>query len=81
MSEQLVADIWSEIKRYVNPHDRAEAADTVLSVMIDHDLDAADIRAAFGSDPDMKAALAAHLDDDATEDEYDDDMDDEDPDR
>jgi hypothetical protein len=49
--------------------------------MIDHDLDAADIRAAFGSDPDMKAALAAHLDDDVAEDDYDDDMDDEDPDR
>jgi hypothetical protein len=81
MSEQLVADIWSEIKRYVNPHDRAEAADTVLSVMIDHDLDAADIRAAFGSDPDMKEALAAHLDD-AEDDDYveDEDFDDEDQD-
>jgi hypothetical protein len=81
MTEQVVAEIWSELKRYINLHDRAEAADTVLSVMIDHDCDAADIRAAFATDPDIKAALAAHLDD-AEDDDYvdDEDFDDEDQD-
>jgi hypothetical protein len=49
--------------------------------MIDHDCDAADIRAAFATDPDIKAALAAHLDD-AEDDDYvdDEDFDDEDQD-
>jgi uncharacterized protein (UPF0305 family) len=78
MTEQLTADIWREIKRYINPSERGEAADTMLSVMIDHDCDIDDIRTAFAGDSIMKQALSAHLDaSEEPEEEYDEDYDEE----
>jgi len=64
MTEQLAAEIWREIKRYINPTDRADAADTVIAVMIDCNCDADDIREAFAGDTEMKRALQGYLDND-----------------
>ena len=76
MTEQLAANLWQEIKRYINPSERADAVETVLSVMIDHDCDPDDIRAAFAGDTEMKRALTAYLDEhDAEEEEYQDEDD------
>ena len=72
MTEQVAAEIWREIKRYINPGERTDAAETVLSVMIDHDCDPADIRAAFGSDAEMKRALQGYLDDQQDDDDEED---------
>ena len=40
MSVELASEIWSEIKRYVNSVDRNEAAETLVSVLIDNDVSA-----------------------------------------
>jgi hypothetical protein len=75
MSVELSKEIWDELKRYVNPQDRDEAAETLVSVLIDNDVDAADIKSVFKSDPGVKSALASYLKDheEADEDEdYDD---------
>jgi len=81
MSVELANEIWSELKRYVNTVDRAEAAETVVNVLIDNDVGADDIKSAFKSDSDIKKALASYLKDhEEEEDEYDDDTDDEDDD-
>jgi len=74
MSEVLASEIWSELKRYVNTVDRSEAAETLVSIMIDHDYDVDDIRDAFKGDTDVKKALTVYLDNDKdyTEDEEDD---------
>ena len=79
MSEVVVSEIWSELKRYVNTVDRSEAAETLVSIMIDHDYDVDDIRDAFKGDTDVKKALTVYLDNDKdyTEDEEDDIDDDE----
>jgi len=80
MSVELSKEIWDELKRYVNPQDRDEAAETLVSVLIDNDVDAAEIKSIFKSDPGVKAALASYLKDHADEEEddeeYDDDEDD-----
>ena len=86
MIETGANELWSELKRYVNTVDRAEAAVTVVSVLIDHDCDAEDIRDAFKGDSDIKRALTDYLDndkdyvddEDAEEDEDFDDFKDED---
>jgi len=78
MSVELSKEIWDEIKRYVNPHDRDEAAETLVSVLIDNDVDAADIKAVFKSDAEVKSALASYLKDHAEEEEDEEDFDDED---
>jgi hypothetical protein len=76
---QLANEIWSELKRYINTVDRDEAAETLVAVLVDHDIDADDIRDAFKSDSEVKRALTSYLDDaDDTEEEYEEYEDDED---
>ena len=38
MSVELANEIWSELKRYINTVDRDEAAETLVSVLIDNDI-------------------------------------------
>ena len=83
MPANLANEVWQEIKRYVNGMDRAEAAESLVSVLIDNDVSAEEIKAAFKSDSEVKQALKQYLDDHANEDDdddYDDDYDDEDDD-
>ena len=75
MSVELSKEIWDELKRYVNPQDRDEAAETLVSVLIDNDCDAADIKSVFKSDSGVKSALASYLKDHEEDDEYNDDDD------
>lgn len=82
MGVELAKEIWDEIKRYVNTVDRDEAAETLVSVLIDNDVDADEIKDVFKSDSEIKRALAHYLKDHADDDEdhddeeYDDDDDD-----
>jgi hypothetical protein len=83
MSVELSKEIWDELKRYVNPQDRDEAAETLVSVLIDNDCDAADIKSVFKNDSGVKSALASYLKDHADEEddeneEYDDEFEDDD---
>jgi hypothetical protein len=76
MSIEVAAELWGELKRYVNTVDRDEAAESVVSVLIDNDYDADNIRDAFKGDSDIKQALSAYLgnndiEDDAEEEEDD----------
>lgn len=64
MSEVLANEIWSELKRFVNTVDRAEAAETMVQILMDNDSDVDDIRSAFKGDSDIKRALTAYLDND-----------------
>jgi hypothetical protein len=78
MAVDLSHDIWNELKRYISTVDRADAADSLVSVLIDNDYDAEQIRSAFKSDTDIKRALQSYLDDteedldEEEEDDYDD---------
>ena len=78
MSVELASEIWSEIKRYVNSVDRNDAAETMVSVLIDNDVSAEEIKSAFKGDGDIKRALAEYLkEEEDLEEEEDDDYDDE----
>jgi hypothetical protein len=76
MSVELSKEIWDELKRYVNTVDRDEAAETLVSVLIDNDADADEIKSVFKSDSEVKRALTSYLKD--HEDEIDDDEEDDD---
>jgi hypothetical protein len=73
MSVELSKEIWDELKRYVNTVDRNDAAETLVSVLIDNDVAADEIKETFKSDSEVKRALAHYLKDheEADEDEYD----------
>ena len=80
MSEAVASAIWGELKRFVNTVDRAEAAETVIQILMDNDSDVEDIRDAFKGDTDIKRALTAYLDNDKDYVEEDDDEEPEDED-
>jgi hypothetical protein len=73
MIGKLEKEIWSELKRYVNTVDRDEAAETVVSVLIDNDVAADEIKDTFKGDSEIKRALTSYLKD--HEDEHEDDED------
>ena len=68
MTIEVAAELWSELRRYVNTVDREEAAESVVSILIDNDYDADDIRDAFKGDSDIKRALAAYSNNEEDED-------------
>ena len=71
MSVELSKEIWDELKRFVNTVDRDEAAETLVSVLIDNDVDADEIKSTFKNDSEVKRALAHYLKDHEEEDEDD----------
>lgn len=78
MSVELAAEIWGELKRYVNSVDRSEAAEALVNILIDNDVDAEDIKNSFKGDSDVKRALTDYLKDEEEEldeDDYDEDDD------
>ena len=64
MSAEVASEIWGELKRYVNVVDRMDAAESIVSILIDHDHDIDEIKDAFKGDSDIKKALTAYLDND-----------------
>ena len=81
MSVELSKEIWDELKRYVNTVDRQEAAETLINVLIDNDVNADEIRDTFKGDSEVKRALTSYLkeqdeDDEDLHDDEDDDYED-----
>ena len=73
MSVDLAAAVWEELKRYIGPLDRVEAADALVNLLVDSNFDADDIRDSFRGDVEVKKALQGYLDDHDNEEESDDD--------
>jgi hypothetical protein len=75
MSVELAKEIWDEVKRYVNTVDRDEAAETLVSVLIDNDVDADEIKSTFKTDAEVKRALTSYLKDHEDDEDVQDDED------
>jgi hypothetical protein len=73
MSVDLAREMWNELKRFVNSVDKDEAAETLVAVLIDNDIDADDIKSTFKTETEIKRALTSYL-----KDHQDDEVDDED---
>ena len=93
MSVELASELWSQLKTHISSVDRQDAAEEVVSLLIDHDYSAEEIRDEFSGDKHIKNALAHYLsvqddtesyddededDDDYGYDDYDEDEEDED---
>jgi hypothetical protein len=72
MHSQVTAELWGELRRFVGGADRAEAAEIVVSVLINNDEDPEDIRRAFKGDSDVRQALQEYLDSDSVDSDEDD---------
>jgi hypothetical protein len=71
MELDLVQESWQELRRYINTMDRPDAAEGLVSVLVENGIAAEDIQQAFGLDADIRSALSLYLDD--QDDEQDDD--------
>lgn len=81
MDLSLANTIWDELKRYINKVERTEAADNLVSILVDNDFDPEDIRDEFKGDSDIKRSLASYLnkyDEAEDEEEYDEEDEEED---
>jgi len=76
MSVDLAQAVWEELKRYIGPMDRTEAADALVNLLVDSNYDADEIRDSFRGDSEVKKALQAYLADHADDEEESDDEDD-----
>ena len=79
MPVALASELWGEIKRYISSVDREEAAETVVNILIDNDIDVDEIKANFKGDSDIKRALAQYSKDtEETDEDIDEDYEDDD---
>lgn len=70
--------VWDGVKHFLNPMDRADAAEAVVNDLIDHGTEPEEVKTAFRGDADIKRAIKHYLDENAPESEEDEDFDEED---
>lgn len=75
MSVDLASEIWNECKRYINTVDRDEAAENIVSILIDNDFSPEEIKSSFKGDSNIKKALVEYSQDSNDDEEYDEDED------
>ena len=63
MELNLVQESWLELRKYINTMDRSDAAEGLVTVLVENGVAAEDIHAAFESDADIRSALSPYLDD------------------
>lgn len=73
MSVELVNEVWKELKRYIDSADHHDAAETIVNILIDNDVDAEDIRHAFSKDAMVKRILSDYVDDEEEYEDYNED--------
>jgi hypothetical protein len=71
----ILSEMWLTCKEYINPKDKQAAADHVISVIADHSITEADLKAFSGTDSYLKRALEEYLGEDVSEADYDEDED------
>ena len=67
MQLDLVYESWLSLKGFVNPIDRDEAAQALVSALIDNGADVDDIQSAFAGDTHVKTALGGWTDEEEEE--------------
>lgn len=72
-SLNVLSDMWSMLREYVNPDDLTQLADNVVMMLLEADYELEDIRVAFDGDADIMEAVRFYSED--TSDDYSDDSD------
>jgi hypothetical protein len=65
----ILGEMWLTCKEYINPKDKQAAADHVISVVADHSITEADLKAFGGTDSYLKRAVEEYLGEEADRDE------------
>ena len=61
MNLDFVAEVWDTLRSHVDLHDRSEAADSLINLLIDNNYEADDIKEYFKGDKDIIVALKYYI--------------------
>ena len=80
MSLDFTVEVWDALSSHIDFNDRADAADTLVNLLIDNNYEADDIKDAFRGNKTVLKALKGYLEQHDVEeyDEEEDDVDDDD---
>lgn len=74
MSLEFTVEVWDALRSHIETTDRKDAADTLVTLLIENNYEATDIKESFRGDKDIINALKFYIDqheDDDDSDEYD----------
>ena len=78
MSLDFVAEVWDALRTHIDFTERKDAADTLVSFLIDNNYEADEIKDAFRGEKEILTALKDYVSEHEAEEEYEEDYDDED---
>ena len=70
MDLTYISEIWNFLRSYISINDINEAAEQLVSYLIDNDCEASEIKEAFRGDKALTTALQIYTTDNYIEDEY-----------
>jgi hypothetical protein len=70
MSLDFVTEVWDALRSHIDLHERSEAADTLINLLIDNNYEADSIKDAFRGDKEMLNALKGYVEQHDVEDDY-----------
>lgn len=71
MSVELAGEIWKLVRESVPYDDREQVADSLVGILVEHGIDAADIKYEFSDDREVLQALKWYTDEEELTDEDD----------
>ena len=70
MSLDFVAEVWDALRTHIDFNERKDAADTLVSFLIDHNYEAEEIKEAFRGEKEILTALKDYVSEHGVEEEY-----------
>lgn len=78
MSLDFVAEVWDALRTHIDFNERKDAADTLVSFLIDNNYEADEIKDAFRGEKEILTALKDYVSEHEAEEEYEEYEDDDD---
>ena len=75
MSLDFVSEVWDALRSHIDFNERAEAADSLINLLIDNNYEPEDIKDAFRGDKDLLSALKGYMSQHDIEEDYEEDED------
>lgn len=72
MSLEFTVEIWEALRSHVDSHERKDAAETLVNLLIENNYEAADIKESFRGDKDVLTALKYFVDQQDGDEDYED---------
>ena len=72
MNLELAADLWSVLSEYIDLHDKPAAAETLVTLLIENNYEADDIKDSFRQEKHVLTALKEYITAYSDEEEYED---------